>query len=246
MASVSRFRAWVEREGHALFRTRNLLFPAVFACVLLLFLPPPAPLRVGWVATGLALLVLGQALRVTTIGFAYIKRGGKDGRIYAKGLVTGGIFAHCRNPMYAGNLLAVSGLLTLTANPIGVAVGSTFFLLAYGAIVLTEEGYLLSRFGDGYRDYCARVPRFLPRIRGIRATLRPLPFDWRKVIAKEHGTIYLNLMVAVGILAYSAHRWGDLDRRLPALVAVAAIGTIAYGTARIAKKKTAWLRAEGA
>lgn len=242
LTSAALVRASLERAGHSLFRTRNALFPAAFVGVVLSFPPPPAPSRIGWVATGLSLLLLGQALRVTTIGFAYIKRGGKGGRIYAKGLVTGGIFAHCRNPMYAGNLLAVLGLLTLAGNPFGLAVGGVLFLLAYLSIVLAEETYLEGQFGDEYRAYRARVPRFLPRLRGIVATLKPLAFDWRKVVAKEHGTIYLNLMLAVGILAYAAHRRGGLDRRLPLLIAVAGVGTIGYALARVAKKRTTWLR----
>ena len=94
---------------------------------------------------------------MVTIGFRYIKRGGKDGRIFAQGLVTEGVFAHCRNPMYLGNLLVVLGLLGTAGNPVGLCAGGAFFLLAYGAIVAAEETYLLGRFGDEYRAYCAFV-----------------------------------------------------------------------------------------
>jgi protein-S-isoprenylcysteine O-methyltransferase Ste14 len=238
-------RAAAEGAGHFLFRTRNLLFPAAFLAVVAL-LPPPRerPHAAAEIAIGLALLAAGQGLRVITIGFAYIKRGGKDGRIYAPGLVTEGIFAHCRNPMYAGNLLAVFGLLVTAGNPKGLALGGAAFLLAYTSIVLAEETYLAGRFGDEYRAYCGRVPRFLPRLRGFLATLRPLAFDWRKVVSKEHGTLYLNLMLAVGVLACALHRQGALEPRLPALVAAAGAGTLLYAVARVAKKKTAWLKAE--
>ena len=242
---MTRLRTSLEKAGHFLFRTRNALFPAAFLATVAL-LPPPRerPHAAAEIAIGLALLLAGQGLRVVTIGFAYIKRGGKDGRIYAQGLVTGGIFAHCRNPMYAGDLLAVFGLLVTAGNPYGLAAGGALFLLAYMAIILAEETYLTGRFGNEYRDYCARVPRLLPRLKGLLATLRPLAFDGRKVVSKEHGTLYLNLMLAVGILAYGAHRAGDLDRRLPALAAVAVAGTLGYVLARVAKKKTAWLKAE--
>ncbi len=232
----------LERAGHFLFRTRNLLFPAAFLAVVAIFPPPRVrPHADAETAIGLALLAAGQGLRVLTIGFRYIKRGGKDGRIFAQGLVTGGVFAHCRNPMYEGNLLAVFGLLAIAGNPIGLAAGVALFLLAYTAIVLAEETYLAGRFGDEYRDYRARVPRFLPRLRGMMATLKPLPFDWRRVVAKEHGTLYLNLMLALGVLAYAGHRAGGIA--VPPLAAVAALGTIGYLAARVAKKKTTWLRA---
>jgi protein-S-isoprenylcysteine O-methyltransferase Ste14 len=232
------------RAGHVLFRVRNALFPIVFAAVLLLF-PPPVEGGAAWVAAGLALLVAGQAIRVLTIGFVYIKRGGKDGRVYAPGLVTGGIFAHCRNPMYLGNLLLVLGYLTLAGNPFGLLAGAAFFLFAYGAIIAAEEGYLRGRFGEEYRAYCARVPRLLPRLRGLRATLGPLAFDWRKVLAKEYGTLYLTLVLTLGIVAWRLLRAGGSDglrAHLPALSGVAAAGTVAYAAARLLKKRGAWRR----
>jgi protein-S-isoprenylcysteine O-methyltransferase Ste14 len=231
---VTPLRGAFEKAGHFLFRTRNALFPAAFAATLALF-PPPGE-RMGRMAAGLALVALGQGLRVVTIGFRYVKRGGKEGRIYADGLVTGGVFAHCRNPMYVGNLLVVLGLLGAAGNPMGIAVGGAFFLLAYVAIVLAEETYLLGRFGDEYRAYCARVPRFVPNPGGVAATLRPLRFDWKRVVSKEHGTLYLNVMLALGVLAYAGHD------RAP-LLGIALVATAAYGLARVAKKKTAWLRA---
>lgn len=242
---MSSLRRPLEAAGHFLFRTRNALFPAAFLAVVLLFPPPAAPKSPAWVAAGLGLLALGQAVRIVTIGLKYIKRGGKGGRIFAKGLVTDGVFAHCRNPMYLGNLLALLGLLMLDRNPWAVAVGGAFFLLAYLSITLAEETYLLGRFGDGYRDYCRSVPRFLPRLKGIASTLRHR-FDWKKVVSKEHGTLYLNVMLATAVLAYAARRAGDLDRWFLPLAAVASAATAGYALARIAKKKTAWLRAEGA
>lgn len=232
---MTSLRAPLEAMGHFLFRTRNALFPAAFAAVVLIFPPPAAAGGPAWVAAGVALLALGQALRVVTIGLAYIKRGGKDGRIHASGLVTGGIFAHCRNPMYVGNLLALFGLFALTGNPWGLAVGGALFVLAYLAITLAEETYLAGKFGDEYRDYRARVPRFLPRLSGAAATLRH-PFDWKKVVSKEHGTLYLNLMLALLVLWYGgSDPWP--------LAAIALLGTAAYALARVAKKKTTWLRA---
>jgi hypothetical protein len=80
------------------------------------------------------------------------------------------------------------------------------------------------------------VPRFLPRLRGLCATLRPLPFDWRRVVSKEHGTLYLNLLLALAVLAYR-----HVDPWPLGVIALAA--TIGYALARVAKKRTTWLRA---
>lgn len=233
------------RFGNVVFRTRNLLFPVVLGAVFLVFRPAPlAPGAGTWaaVAAGVALLLAGQTIRVVTIGFAYIKRGGKDGRIYANDLVTGGVFAHCRNPMYLGNLLLVAGYLALAGNAVAAAVAGAFFVVAYAALILAEERYLAGRFGPAYAEYCAAVPRLRLRLRGLRATLHGHPFDWRKVVLKEHGTIYLTVMLAIGIFAWRGRRAAALGPYVPALATVAGLATLAYVGARIVKKSGMWRR----
>ncbi len=179
--------------GHLVFRTRNGLFPLVTAGLFLGFTPTP-PLGHaldGWVdAVGLGLAFTGQLLRVVVTGFAYIMRGGRDRRIYAEDLVTEGLFAHCRNPMYVGNVAMYSGLALVHGNiwTIGLTVG--FFGTAYLAVTLAEEGFLRSMFGDQYDAYCLAVPRFGFRFHGLRETLTGSRFDWQKVVRKEYGTVF--------------------------------------------------------
>lgn len=43
---------------------------------------------------GVALALTGQLLRALVIGFAYVRRGGKDRQIYAESLQQEGLFAH--------------------------------------------------------------------------------------------------------------------------------------------------------
>ncbi len=78
----------------------------------------------------------------------------------SRALATAGVYAYIRNPMYVGLGLLVGG--------IGVAAASdwTLVMLVPGAIVLHigvvkhEERYLEAKFGDDYRRYKARVPRY--------------------------------------------------------------------------------------
>lgn len=75
-------------------------------------------------------------------------------------LVTDGIFAHVRNPMYLGFVTLMLG--------IGVALGGGWTILAAIALLLTihfgvvlrEERYLERRFGADYTAYKASVPRY--------------------------------------------------------------------------------------
>jgi hypothetical protein len=75
-------------------------------------------------------------------------------------LVTTGIFTWTRNPMYFGGCLALLGIA------IGFALDWVILLLAaslplvhYG-IILREERYLERKFGDEYRRYQKKVPRY--------------------------------------------------------------------------------------
>ena len=102
--------------GNFFFKYRNVLFIFLY---IFLFIPSPPlfsqeyfganywqyPLIIGLIVT-----VTGQLIRGATIGLAYIIRGGQNGKVYADKLVTEGIFNHCRNPLYVGNILMLTGI----------------------------------------------------------------------------------------------------------------------------------------
>ena len=181
-----RSRAFVAL-GNFFFHVRNGLFPLL---VPLAFLPGPpllqAPLRA--VLAGFVIAATGQAIRVATIGLKYIIRGGRNRRIYAEDLVTDGIYAHSRNSMYVGNILIMLGIAVASNSLTTLAIAVPLFLLIYFAITAAEENFLRGRFGAPFEAYCAEVPRFLPRLAGLGATLRSMHFRWRRVIVKEYGT----------------------------------------------------------
>src|SRR4030095_6920492 len=177
------------RIGNFLFHYRNGLFPVAF--VLLLWKGRPIfedDLAAAGVGFGVAML--GQSLRAVTIGLAYIIRGGKKRQVYAEDLVTGGLFAHCRNPLYDGNILILAGVGLAANSLIFMAVGMPLFLFAYRAIVAAEGNFLRQKFGPQFDDYRARVNRFLPNLSGIGETLRSMEFNWQRLIVKEYGTTF--------------------------------------------------------
>jgi protein-S-isoprenylcysteine O-methyltransferase Ste14 len=180
------------RYGNFLFKHRDALFPAVLLAIFLLTRPhwPRGDERLDDLldAVGVLLAAAGQALRVAVVGYAYIIRGGRNKQVYAEGLVTGGLFAHGRNPLYVGNLLILAGLLVVWNSPIGYLFGVPFFLLGYVAIVAAEEAFLRGKFGAAYDAYAAAVPRWMVRPRGLRASLDGMTFNWRRVVLKEYGS----------------------------------------------------------
>jgi protein-S-isoprenylcysteine O-methyltransferase Ste14 len=77
------------------------------------------------------------------------------------GLVTGGLYRFCRNPIFFGMFLAVAGLAVLQPTWLS-AVAVVGAVAAVRAQVLEEESYLLTTYGDAYRAYARRVGRFAP------------------------------------------------------------------------------------
>ena len=141
-----------------------------------------------------------MGLRAAVIGLAYIKRGGVNKKIYAETLVTNGLFAHCRNPLYLGNLLILTGLFVIFNNPWVYLAGGGFFVFSYAAIVHAEEYFLLHKFGNEYQEYCARVNRWTFRISGLRATLQSMEFNWVRVVYKDYTTMFTWIVTATLIL----------------------------------------------
>lgn len=82
-------------------------------------------------------------------------------------LAATGPYARIRHPQYAAFMLIMAGFLlqwptlpTLAMFPVLVA--------AYARLARREEQDTLAEFGDAYRDYQARTPAFLPRLRSRR------------------------------------------------------------------------------
>src|SRR5581483_6306874 len=114
--------------GNFFFKYRNGLFIILYILLFIPAIPIFTPERNGdnyylWpIIIGLAITITGQIIRAITIALAYIIRGGKDRKIYAEDLVTRGIFAHCRNPLYVGNILMLAGVGVLSNSLLYVAV----------------------------------------------------------------------------------------------------------------------------
>jgi protein-S-isoprenylcysteine O-methyltransferase Ste14 len=194
-------RTYAIALGKFFFRYRNVLGPAIFLLALALSRPQyplgREDLNIAFDAAGVVLVVFGQLLRVVTIGYEYIVRGGRNRHVYADDLVQGGMFALCRNPLYFGNVLIAVGLsLVINAHAFYLIV-IPLIVLAYSTIVAAEEAYLREKFGPQYEDYCSRVNRWLPRPMNFRSAVSAMRFNWKRVLLKEYNTTF----VLFGLLA---------------------------------------------
>ena len=82
-------------------------------------------------------------------------------------LVITGLYRYVRNPMYVAvsSLLFGQGLLfgSVRLLEYGIVVWLAFFAF----VVLYEEPALRQKFGKEYEEFCARVPRWIPRLKPV-------------------------------------------------------------------------------
>lgn len=76
-------------------------------------------------------------------------------------LVRSGVFRFSRNPIYLGMLLVLIGLAVALANPLALALAAVFAAWMDRFQVRAEERALSRAFGREYREYSARVRRWL-------------------------------------------------------------------------------------
>lgn len=194
--------------GNFFFKYRNNLFIFLY---LLLFLPSPELFTAGAfgpgyylipLVLGLAITFSGEILRGMTIGLAYIIRGGRDKKVYAEKLVTEGLFSHCRNPLYVGNILMLAGVGILSNSLFYVLIVLPLFLFIYQAIVLAEENFLRNKFGQQFEEYTRKVNRWLIDFRGLGKTLSSMEFNYRRWLLKEYNTLFVWLLGIIALIGY--------------------------------------------
>lgn len=116
-----------------------------------------------------AVQIAGLALAVAGLGTALATQHvmGESWRIGVEAaettaLVTVGLFSRVRNPFFTAIVTLGFGLTLMAANPLALAGLAALVLAVEIQVRALEEPYLLATHGPHYRDYAARVGRFLP------------------------------------------------------------------------------------
>jgi protein-S-isoprenylcysteine O-methyltransferase Ste14 len=128
----------------------------------LLRLPFPVPGigLVHWIIGG-SLMLIGLALAAA--GIRNFSRAGTPVRSIhpTRALATTGIHGWTRNPIYLGMFLIYGGIGVAAQSPWTLILTLPLAITIRYGVVAREEAYLERRFGDAYRDYKARVRRWL-------------------------------------------------------------------------------------
>ena len=235
--------SWTIAFGRWCFRYRNAAFPIIFVSAALILRPRLMGGHPGLdralVDAGALIALLGEAVRLLTIGLDYVERGGKNKQVAASQLVQGGIYAHTRNPMYLGNLLIAGGMSMVMGAPGSYLILIPLFIFVYHAIMSTEEAFLHQKFGADYVAYCNRVPRMWPLMRGLGRTIGGMEYHWRRAIRKDLSTIVGLLLGLIALPVWRSYFLEGLNAakaRLPIAAAEMASVLVLYVVLHALKK----------
>lgn len=110
---------------------------------------------------GVALVVIGVATLVLAYSSMARAKTTIDPNVHTSKIVTSGIYAYSRNPIYLGWFVLIAGRALMSASVLALLVAATMLLLLYWAVIVEEEAYLESKFGEEYLSYKKRVRRWL-------------------------------------------------------------------------------------
>jgi protein-S-isoprenylcysteine O-methyltransferase Ste14 len=172
-----------ERLRKILLSYRMLLIPAALAVVLYF-----SDVQYFWYAFGVSLF--GELIQLWC--FASLDKQSE--------LAYNGLYKYTRNPMYLGRFFIVLGFFLLLGNLYIILPLTIIYYLYMWHRVQREERKLIKIFGQPYEEYCQRVNRFFPSLRGMPdGTIRI--WKW-KLFNQNHGWINLAGMLVLYAAAY--------------------------------------------
>jgi protein-S-isoprenylcysteine O-methyltransferase Ste14 len=191
----------------------------------------------------------GFAIRVATVGFVPAGTSGRNTRGQnAAALNTTGFYSLSRHPLYFANFLVFISFVLLLKSLLFTLFAGVIYFLYYERIMLAEEQFLESLYGQAYRVWAAATPAFLPRLSGW---VRPsLPFSWRSVIGREFHTVLLiasvfflsEMLEAIVVERQTFAQWVHEE---PVWLWMLCVSGAIYLMVRALKKRTNWLAVAG-
>jgi len=132
-------------------KTRNVMLIVFFAMIIYSIFLPLKPGTI-WFYAGLAIYVLGFIISTAALFSIAATKPGEP--------FTNGMYRYSRHPIALGTLLPFIGT--------GIAAASWLFLLLSAILMvishflaMNEESTTTKKFGDAYKEYIARTPRWL-------------------------------------------------------------------------------------
>ena len=114
---------------------------------------------------GILLVLIGVVPIIESFGrFAVVGLGTPAPIAPPKHLVVTGFYRHVRNPMYVGVIAVILGNALVLGDTWIFFYAAIFAFAAAIYVRVYEEPTLRRLFGAEYREFCAHVPRWIPRL----------------------------------------------------------------------------------
>jgi protein-S-isoprenylcysteine O-methyltransferase Ste14 len=147
--------------------------------------------RPEWWSLGVGSLVALAGVWVRAISSGHVKKNEE--------LATSGPYAYTRNPLYFGSIVIALGFAMAALRWEIAAVLVIMFAAIYVPVIRGEEQFLSEHFSN-YSQYCAQVPRLLPRFRaGDEGRSRFSPELYGK--HREYNALLGTLAVIIALVA---------------------------------------------
>ena len=110
--------------------------------------------RPTWLSIGIGAVVAFAGVAIRAAASGHVKKNQE--------LTKTGPYAYTRNPLYLGSIIIAAGFAIAAISVWIVLILIIMFLAIYIPVIRSEEAFLQNTFSD-LDDYCARVPRIVPR-----------------------------------------------------------------------------------
>ena len=130
------------------YSTHILIMP--FTVIYSIFLP----LKIGtaWLYIGIPIFALALAMSViTSVNFATTPLDAP---------VTKGVYRISRHPIYLSGFLLYTGIGIATASWV-ILLCAILWIVLFHIVLPSEEHFLLEKYGESYREYTNRTPRWI-------------------------------------------------------------------------------------
>jgi len=142
-----------KKMDHGQEEQKRIYIASIFWLVILLYsIFLPLKLGTAWLYTGIALYLVGTVF--LTLFFTDVAA-----TPYGQPF-THGAYRYSRNPMYIGMFLQFIGTAVATASWLFLLI-TLIFMFVMCSVVKIEERTCLEKYGDAYREYMDRTPRWI-------------------------------------------------------------------------------------
>jgi protein-S-isoprenylcysteine O-methyltransferase Ste14 len=157
-------------------------------------------------SVGFIIVLIGEFFRLWGVSYAGSETRTTGGGVGGTYLVVSGPFAHVRNPLYFGNMVIYIGIgvMSMALYPYLLIIAALFFYFQYYTIIRDEEQFLENKFGEKYKDYFAKVPRWIPTFEKYKNPgLEQPPFKLNMGLRSERRTLQaISLTTIILLILY--------------------------------------------